>query len=124
MTKEEKLDMFSMRLDGYSLQEIGDKYGVTRERVRQIFEAASKCSTSSTRRCIYPNIAKWMTDNGYSQKDIAKMAGYSQSHISSILTGRTRPSFGFIKAITVASGMTFEVAFQTEEAEKGEEHAE
>ena len=39
LTREEKIDMFSMRLDGYTLQEIGDKYGVTREAVRRMFAA-------------------------------------------------------------------------------------
>ena len=37
MTKEEKIDAFTMRLDGYTLQEIGDKYGLTRERIRKMF---------------------------------------------------------------------------------------
>ena len=41
MTREEKIDAFTMRLDGYTLQEIGDKYGLTKERIRQMFAAVT-----------------------------------------------------------------------------------
>lgn len=35
-------DILRLRADGWTLQAIGDKYGITRERVRQIIEAHEK----------------------------------------------------------------------------------
>ena len=36
MTKEQKLKMYEMRLDGYTLQEIADEFGVSRQYVDQV----------------------------------------------------------------------------------------
>ena len=67
MTKEEKIDAFTMRLNGYTLQEIGDKYGLTRERIRQMFASITTESRISRKNYIYPNISDWMIDNNVSQ---------------------------------------------------------
>lgn len=63
MTKENKdrlLEMIKMRLDGCTYQEIGDKYGITRQCVQQsIANFTGKeriVRQSSLDRCIYPNI--------------------------------------------------------------------
>lgn len=65
MTKEEKILAYSMRLDGAPLQKIADKFGVTREYIRQITNGAcnraSVCDRVSD--CVYPNIRKWMVEN-------------------------------------------------------------
>ena len=34
----EKKEILAMRVDGYTYQEIGDKFGITKERVRQIIQ--------------------------------------------------------------------------------------
>ncbi len=36
MTREEKIEAFTMRLDGETYQEIADKFGVTRQYIHQI----------------------------------------------------------------------------------------
>lgn len=35
MTKEQKVEAYSMYLDGCTYQEIGDKFGISRQRVHQ-----------------------------------------------------------------------------------------
>jgi len=40
--KSRIVDMLYMRLDGLSFEKIGDKYGLSRERVRQLVEYGSK----------------------------------------------------------------------------------
>lgn len=34
MTREQKIEAFAMRIDGYTLEEIAQKFGVTREWIR------------------------------------------------------------------------------------------
>ena len=117
MTREEKIDAFTMRLDGYTLQEIGDKYGLTRERIRQMFASITTESGISRKNYIYPNISDWMIDNNVNQHDLCKKSGCSQSVISSYLTGRTSPSFAFINLVLELTKMPYEVAFSKERLE-------
>lgn len=117
MTKEEKIDAFTMRLNGYTLQEIGDKYGLTRERIRQMFASITTESGISRKNYIYPNISDWMIDNNVSQYDLCKKLGCVQTTISSYLTGRKPPSFAFINLMLELTKMPYEVAFSKERLE-------
>ena len=38
MTKEQKVEAYSMYLDGCTYQEIGDKFGISRQRVHQLLD--------------------------------------------------------------------------------------
>ena len=111
MTREEKIDAFTMRLDGYTLQEIGDKYGVSRERIRQMFAQVTTESGISRKNYIYPNIADWMVENNVTQSLFRKELGCGQATISSYLTGRLSPSFEFINKVLEITKMPYEVAF-------------
>ena len=111
MTKEEKIDAFTMRLNGYTLQEIGDKYGLTRDRIRQMFAAVTNESRISRKNYIYPNISDWMIDNNVSQYDLCQKLGCQQQTISSFLTGKREPTFSFINLILELTKMPYEVAF-------------
>ena len=111
MTREEKIDAFTMRLDGYTLQEIGDKYGLTRERIRKMFAAVTTESGISRKNYIYPNIADWMIENNVSQCDLSKKLGCAPNTISTYLTGRTHPTFTFINLMLELTKMPYEVAF-------------
>ena len=114
MTREEKIDAFTMRLDGYTLQEIGDKYGVTRERIRQMFAQVTTESGISRKNYIYPNIADWMIENDVTQWLFCKELGCGQATISGYLTGRISPSFEFINKVLEITKMPYEVAFSRE----------
>ena len=114
MTREEMIDAFTMRLDGYTLQEIGDKYGLTRERIRQMFASITTKSgipRKSYKNYIYPNISDWMIDNNVKQSDLSKKLGCAQVTISSYLTGKNPPSFAFINLMLELTKMPYEVAF-------------
>lgn len=125
MTREQKIEMFAMRLDGYTLQEIGDKYGITRERVRQILTTVA-CRKANIRKVTenlkYPNLSKWMRDNDVSMGELwvkmgNKPANSGTTKISRLLKGDA--SLGLrmdqIKKILEITGMTFEEAFAEED---------
>ena len=120
MTREEMIDAFTMRLDGCTLQEIGDKYGLTRERIRQMFASIttkSRISRKSYKNYIYPNISDWMIDNNVKQSDLSKKLGCAQVTISSYLTGKNPPSFAFINLMLELTKMPYEVVFSKERME-------
>ena len=59
MTREEKIKVFEMRLDGYTLQRIANDMGVTRQRIYQILYERPRRGFKS----IYPLLNGWMNDN-------------------------------------------------------------
>lgn len=121
MTREEKIDAFAMRLDGFTYEEIGQKYGMSKERVRQIFANVTAESGIARKNYIFPNIRDWMVKNKVNQYYFAKKLGTTQTTISAILTGKHNPSFKFIQCVLETTGMTYEVAFSKERKEDNEE---
>ena len=85
--KEQILEIVQMRLDGYTLQQIADKFGTTRQCIQQKLSCLAKNSTpkqgcvrKNDEKIIYPNLAKWIFDNGYSVSTFAKEIGMSSSN--------------------------------------------
>lgn len=114
MTNEQKLEMYKMRLEGASLQECADVFGVTREYVRQL---TPPVETHAKRRsnydsCIYPAIAEWLYENRYSYHAFAKLCATSIQPMYRALTGVTPLSKKLIDAILDSTGLTYEDAFK------------
>lgn len=119
--KDRLLEMIKMRLDGCSYQEIGNKYGITKQCVQQSIanftgkERTIRCSPLD--KCIYPNIRKWMLDNNISMIKLSKICGLAETHIGAVrtkLNGEREFKISEIKAILKESGKTFEYMFSTE----------
>ena len=84
---KDKIKMFEMRVKGATLQEIGDKFGITRERVRQILKSTISRETSMIRGregIIYPNISKWLKDNDISISEFTEMLGKNKETPKSV----------------------------------------
>ncbi len=116
MTDKDKVKMFEMRLRGCTLQEIGDKFGITRERVRQILSESIKERNENLNEIIYVNIAKWLKQNDISLFKFSKML-YPKSNSSTRLKNKLTKSkselkISQIKKILEITGMSFEEAFE------------
>ena len=114
MTKEEKVEMFRMRLEGKTLQEIGNKYGITRERVRQILLHGSR-EVKINKRCIYKKLSEDMKKNNITVEKIGEIMGVSRTSAFCKLKGEKPLKINEIKKILKFTGMTFEECFATEE---------
>lgn len=119
MTKEEKIAAYAMRLGGSSLQEVADKFGVSREYIRQITPPTGTLAQtrSSYEKCIYPNISSWLYENRYSYNRFSKLICCTCTSIYNALIGKTDPSKCLIDKILDATGMTYEVAFEQKNGE-------
>lgn len=115
MTKEQKVEMFSLRLDGNSLQDIGNRFGCSREYVRQIVgnHAVETKRIIKAEKIKYPGIRNWAAENSKSIPMLAKMSGIKQSTLYRGLTHGTEVGMHMdtIKGILRATGLTFEEAF-------------
>lgn len=122
MTKQVKLDMFSMRLDGYTLQEIADRYGISKERVRQVMKVGSmdKKMGESKKKWVYPNAIKWAERNHISVYRIAADTGITPNTLHNALKGKHQPNKTTIDALLRVSGMTYEEFFYQPGKEEGE----
>ncbi len=92
ITNKQKEEMREMRKKGVSLQNIGDKYGVTRERVRQILadEKDLYRFRKSLKQIVYPQIRQMMADENISVKKMACCIGISHEAATKKLRGESQ----------------------------------
>lgn len=119
MTREEKIEAFAMRLDGETYQEIADKFGVTRQYIHQMLGGDRRSKVAlNDRGFIYPNLMKWMIENGVPIYELYKKMGYKSSDCSKIyqrLRGESRFTISDIRKILEITKLSFEECFEIRE---------
>lgn len=120
MTREQKIEIFTMRMDGATYQEIGDKFGVTRQCVEQILHIQDRRRSKISTLCVYSGLSKFIDDKCLLYKQIANMVGLkSISAVREKIKG-TRPfNINEIERILEKTGMTFEECFKKKAPEAG-----
>lgn len=113
-SKAELMEMFQLRMEGYSLQEIGDKFGIVRERVRQILNNPVRVARKGTIKCVYPAISNYLKCNRISALQFASRTGIAYTTLHHTLTGKTSPNKRVIDIILSETGLTYEEAFGTD----------
>ena len=121
MTEENKkraVEMFKMRLDGATYQEIAAKYKVTRQCVEQILKMREPHRIPLTKKyekIIFKGLKEWMMQNNISIIDIHRKISKSESNNATCtrlkLTGMRDFSYSEIRTIMEISGLTFEQLF-------------
>ena len=116
MTNDEKVEAYRMRLEGATLQEVADRFGVTREWIRALTPAPEKRGKKKRnhKNIIYPNINKFLYENRHSYSSFAKLIGMSGNAVYRALTGATSPTKKLIDRVLEATDMTYEEAFRGE----------
>lgn len=114
VTREERLTMCRMRIQGYTLQDIADVFHVSKECVRQHVPSTANYGYNerARRACIYPNLTKWLCDKNYSFTDFAILIDYDVKTVTRWLKGENHPKKDAIDAMLKETGMTYEVLFK------------
>ena len=124
MTNEELLDVVKMRLDGCTLEKIGEKYGMTASGILRAIRSICIRDPHGHRvgqarmydQIIYPNIRARMEKSGWSMNTLADKTGISRLGLYYILYGDTlRPRIKSKAAIAKALAMSVDEAFRKEE---------
>jgi len=112
-SREEKIAIYTKRLDGATLRQLAEEYGVSQNAIRTVVTPSkvSSIPTKVERSCIYPNISSWMADQMYSYSSFAKQLDVRYETLRNALTGTTSPNKWLIDAILCATGMSYEEAF-------------
>lgn len=82
MTREQKIEAFTMRIDGYSFNQIAEKFGVSRQAIQQIL----RYSISTTKKKNFTYNCSAISDYLYLEEmsldDLSKMVGVSYGYLS------------------------------------------
>lgn len=111
-------EAIEMRENGASLQEIGDRYGVTRERVRQLIGNKVRKGNTQIQRIKYRGLRRYFEENNVSYAYFARKIGTSAGKIDTLSNFISDPSKGArfsieqIKLMCQVTGQTFEQLFE------------
>lgn len=86
MTKEQLIDMFTMRVEGNTFEEIGQKYGMSRQTVIQHFESAIK-GRKLGKKYKRKYFEHWMNEKGLSVLKFSETYGISNRTVFKYLNG-------------------------------------
>lgn len=115
MTNEDKAKAYLMRLSGNTIQQVADKFCVSKQYISQCFPTRkNERSNSFKKKCIYPNIKTFLDEQGLSYSQFSLDCGIAPQTIYRALSGTCEPSKITIDAILKATGMTYEKAFYQE----------
>lgn len=114
MTREEKLKAFEMKMDGYSLTEIADELGYTKQWISAMFQWVMDEKRKNS-NIIYPEIYKFMKLRQYTITTLSKKLCYNVSTVSLYLRGKKKPSQKFIYSMEQLAHIDREKLFRREE---------
>lgn len=116
---EKWLLMKSMLDSGMSVREVAAKIGCSYQNVYTAMNTANPAYVRMAKpsSCIYPNLRKWMYENGYTQKRFmieacGRYGGNSYKYLQSKLRGDSQLKKSDIDRILALTGMTYEVCFK------------
>lgn len=120
MTNEELLDIVKMRLDGSTLVEIGDKYGMTVSGISRAIKSISSRDPNENRtgqarvynQIIYPMIRARMEVREWTLVTLSEKSCVKYATLHKILYGDTqRPNIKNKRKIAGALGLRIDEAF-------------
>lgn len=112
MTKEQKIEIYSMLLDGATYTECASKFGVSKQYVHKLFPQMSGRSVERRiEKYKYKNLVKWIYDNGYNLSTFSEAINIGVPNFNSLVLGHHDPSKKVIDKILDVTGMTYEEAF-------------
>lgn len=123
LTNRDLAEIFYMILEGNSVRDAAEKFGVSHQRIYKKFDTLGfdfKCNKNYRVASRYPNIAKWLNDHKYNERNLAEKAGVSYSTINKFLNGKQNLRRSNIQKILYVTGLTYEEAFATEIKESEE----
>ncbi|SBW02575.1 hypothetical protein KL86CLO1_11668 [uncultured Eubacteriales bacterium] len=115
MTKDQKIEMFSLRLEGKTFEEIATRFGCIRQYVHQVISGKDKKVAIKVDQIIFPGIRNWMVENHTRIAALARVAGLSPSCLYTSLTAKSNGGMNMetCRRLLSVTGLTFEEAFGT-----------
>lgn len=111
MTKEDKVKAYEMLLNGATYRECAERFGVSLQYIHKAIPISNSGNSKRWAKCIYPALAEFFCEKGYSYTKVAELCGIRVQRIRSWLIGGFEiPKRGIDKILSI-TGMTYEEAF-------------
>lgn len=118
LTTKSLKEIEKMLDDGYTYQYVADYFGVSRQRVFQLFPKHSKRAGKPGRRAgdlyIYRNFVKYLEERDIGMLQFCKECGISNNCLVGIMTGKANASKTTIDKLLKCTGMKYEELFALE----------
>lgn len=114
MTIEDKVKAYEMRLQGYTLQEIADRFHVSRQRIQALLPGKVK-ERNLNFKVVYPNLRTFFKEHEVREKDLSQALGVSRNTMGKWMRGAETMPKRAIDKLLAFTGMTYEEAFQRED---------
>lgn len=123
LTNSDLCKIAQMRVNGFTLQEIADKFGVTRQYVSKYLIGLASDRKRKCKKNIFPGLRSWMERNNVSAKMLFEGTGAWGSYPTMFhrLNGKYDFTLKEIKAVLSYTGMTFDEAFGEVETLNGDD---
>lgn len=115
MNKEQKVEAFKMRMDGYTYDSIAKKFNVSKQYVQAELSRSLKRKSNVK----YPKLQEWLEINNISNKKFCEIIGSNANVYNAMsvirksrMSGETGFKIDEIKKILEYTGMTFEELFK------------
>ena len=116
LTNEQKRIAKEMLDNGSTYKEVGERFGVSRQRIHALFPSSSKRARHQKWEfCyIYPNVNKFMKENKISLMEFHRQTGVHYNQLHKIFYGEMNPRKATIDKLLNYTGMTYEEFFYKE----------
>lgn len=115
-SNEDIMEMIEMRNEGKSLAEIGQRFGVSCQRIFQIIGNSTRYPGRPIKNCVFPGITNWLFEHRVSIKEMSERLNCMGYHTLQLkLSGKHVFTLPETKAILAYTGLTFEEAFGKED---------
>lgn len=113
-SNRDKSDAYYMLLEGASIRQISERFGVSYQRIQQILPQG-RTDKRAADTCVFSGLSDYLKKTGASYSKLAKQSGISVPAIMSALKGERSPNKKTIDAILRSTGLTYEEAFRPKE---------
>ena len=116
MTRETLIKVCTMRIDGYTYQEIADELKCSRQNIQQtiqdiVTESKSRCYSKS----VYPNLMREIRNRYSTLTNFSKESGVDYRRLQAMLAGRIKVSIP--EVITICKFLNEDVGYLFERKE-------
>jgi transposase len=116
--KERLIDMFTMKIDGKTYKEIGEKYGITKQAVEdELGRAMNKKNLILKHSFERRKLAEWITLHNLNVKEFAEMIGVADVTVRNFLNGCNINSKTIFKIVNI-TGLTLQDLTEVENESK------